>query len=171
MNLSFKFNHPEYSDKDLNDSILEILESNILFATATIKEDQTSYIHTAYYCFNDSLDFFFLSDPDSQHCRNISINDTVAIAISNSDQPWHEDQKGVQILGRCQQAKGRRLIEATKLYLKRFTRLRDWIKHPDDFLKGALDTRPYVIEANWLKLYDTKRFGDENFIPLSLKHD
>lgn len=170
MNLSFKFNHPEYPDTALNDSILEILESNILCAIATIKEDQTSYIHTAYYCFNDSLDFFFLSDPNSQHCRNITINDTVAIAIYNSDQPWAEDQKGAQILGRCQQAKGRKLIEATTLYLKRFTSLSDWIKHPDDFVKGALDTRPFVIKTHWLQLYDTKRFGDENFIPLPLRH-
>lgn len=167
MKLDLKFKHREYSDGDLNASIQEILESNILCAMATIKNGTTGYINTAYYCYNKDLEFFFLSNPKSQHCDNFTRNDSVALAICDSHQPWTEDQKGLQIIGRCELAKGGKLAEATTAYVKRFVGLKDWIKHPNDFLKGALETRPYVIRTNWLKLYDTERFGDENFIPLS----
>jgi len=165
--IEIDFHHPDYSGEDLQASIHEILDSNILCAMATIKEGKTSYIHTAYYCYNQHLTFFMLTDPKSQHCQNLLENDSVALAICDSHQPWTEDQKGLQILGRCERAKGETLVEATKLYLKRFVELREWIKHPGDFVKGALETRPYVIYTHWLKLYDTERFGDDNFIPIS----
>ncbi len=168
MKLNMPFNHSEYSNHDLNESIQEILESNILCTMATIKDGDTSYINTAYFCYNKSLEFYILTDPKSQHCENLHRNDSVALAIADSHQPWTDDQRGLQILGRCERAKGAKLIEGTGLYLKRFVGLKDWIKHPDDFVKGALSSRPYIIRATWLKLYDTARFGDDNFIPLNI---
>lgn len=167
MRLDFAFNHAQYSDDDLNTSIQEILEENILCAMATVTEENSSYINTAYYCYNDRLEFFILTDPDSKHSQNLRANNSVALAICDSRQPWTEDQKGLQIVGRCQPATGAKLVEATTRYLRRFVGLKEWITHPGDFAKGALNTRPYVIQTAWLKLYDTKRFGDDNFIPLS----
>jgi len=167
MSIKVELKHPEYPSTDLQTSVLEILEENILLSMATIKEEKQSYINTAYYCYNKHLEFYILTNPNSQHCQNLVSNKSVALTICDSHQQWTDDVKGLQLLGECELAKGKRLIEGTVLYLKRFTSLSDLIKHPDDFAKGIIETKLYVIKTNWLQLYDTARFGDDNFIPIS----
>jgi len=167
MNLKIHFNHFKYADRDLSVSILEILEENKLCSMATIKEGNHSYINTAYFCYNKYLEFYILSDPKTQHCLNLEENNSVALAIYDSHQAWSNDLKGLQIIGKCALATGEKLIEGTALYLKRFADLGEWIKHPDDFAKGVINSRPYIIKTNWLKLFDEDRFGEENFITLS----
>lgn len=167
MSIKVKLTHPDYSSTDLHNSVTEILESNILLSMATIKEENQSYINTAYYCYNKHLEFYILTDPKSQHCQNLISNKSVALTICDSHQQWTDDAKGLQLLGECELAKGRKLIEGTVLYLKRFTGLGDLIKHPDDFAKGIIETKIYVIKTNWLQIYDTARLGDDNFIPIS----
>lgn len=167
MSIKVKLTHPDYPSTDLHDSVLEILEANILLSMATIKEGNQSYINTAYYCYNKHLEFYILTNPKSQHCRNLLSNKSVALAIFDSHQPWTDDVKGLQLRGECELAEGRKLIEGTALYLKRFAGLSDLIKHPGDFAKGVIKTKLYVIKTNWLQLYDSARFGDDNFIPIS----
>ena len=123
---------------------------------ATIKDGSTSYINTAYYCYNKRLEFFILTDPKAQHSQNVQHNDSVALAICDSHQPWTEDQKGLQFSGRCELASGTKLVDATTRYLKRFVGLKDWITHADDFAKGVLKTRLYVIRTH---LAQTVRHG------------
>jgi len=165
--INFKFNHPKYSDEDLNLSISRILNENILCSIASIKENE-SYIHTAYYCFNKKLNFFFLSDPATQHVQNIEKNLSVAIAIYDSKQSWDNNKCGLQVFGSCEIAKGTNLIEGTLLYLKRFAGLKQWIKHPDDFINGAINSKMFLITPSWIKLFDEKTFGEEVFISLKL---
>lgn len=167
MSLKVQLSHPNYPIKELHDSILEILEENILLSMATIKDGNQSYINTAFFCFNKYLEFYILTNPKSQHCRNLLSNKSVALAIFNSHQPWTEDVKGLQLRGECELAKGKKLLEGTTLYLKRFAALGEWIKHPKDFSMGVIETKLYVIRTNWLQLYDSARFGDDNFIPIS----
>jgi uncharacterized protein YhbP (UPF0306 family) len=163
----FKFDNTEYSDDDLNKSITNILNSNILCSIASIMENE-SYIHTAYYSFNDKLNFFYISDPETQHTKNIEVNQSVALSIYNSDQPWDNNKCGLQIFGKCEQATGSKLIDGTFLYLKRFAGLKQWIQHPDDFIKGAINSRMFVITPTWIKLFDEATFGEEVFISLQL---
>ncbi|MCX6154099.1 MAG: pyridoxamine 5'-phosphate oxidase family protein [Candidatus Kapabacteria bacterium] len=166
--LNFKFAHPEFSDDKLNDSVLRILSSNILSSIATIKDNE-SYIHTAYYCFNSKLDFYFISDPATQHTKNIEDNSSVALAIYDSKQVWDNNKCGLQIFGNCEIAKGTKLIEGTMLYLKRFAGLKQWIQHPDDFIKGAINSKMFVINTSKITLFDEDAFGEEVFINLIIK--
>lgn len=162
------FGHSEYSDKVLNSSISDILNVNTLCSIATLKSGN-SYIHTAYYCFNKHLDFYFISDPATQHTKNVEENPSIAMAIYDSRQSWDNNKAGLQIFGICKTATGAQLVEGTMLYLQRFTGLKQWIQHPDDFLKGAINSRMFLIETNWLKLFDENNFGEENFISLNVK--
>jgi uncharacterized protein YhbP (UPF0306 family) len=164
---TLSFNHSEYSDKALNSSISDILNVNTLCSIATIKSSE-SYINTAYYCFNKHLDFYFISDPITQHVKNIEENPSVAVSIYESNQSWDNNKKGLQVFGTCEVATGNKLIEGTTLYLQRFAGLKQWIQHPDDFIKGIINTRLYLIKSNMLKLFDEDNFGEENFIVLNL---
>ena len=167
---NFKFNHSEYSDSKLNLSISQILHANILCAVASIKNNE-SYIHTAYFCYNNILELFYISDPTTQHTMNIENNSSVAISIYDSRQPWDNSKRGIQIFGECKMASGVKLVEGTALYLKRFAGLKQWITHPDDFIKGAINSKMFVISTNSIKLFDEETFGEEIFISLDIKKD
>ena len=165
--LTMKFNNPSFTDEALNLSITKILSSNILCSIASINKSE-SYIHTAYFCFNDKLKLYFISDPSTQHTANIKSNPSVAIAIYDSKQPWDDNKRGLQIFGKCEIAKGTKLIDGTLHYLKRFAGLKQWIKHPDDFIKGAINSKMFVITPSRIKLFDEETFGEEVFIELNI---
>jgi len=165
--INFNFKHPEFDDTRLNTSITEILSANELCAIASI-DDGRSYIHTAYYCFDEKLNLFFLSGAEAHHNKNFSKNASVAVSIYNSSQPWDGDKKGAQLFGVCKLATGASVIEGIALYLKRFTSLKEWVKHPDDFLKGAISSKLYKISVDSIKLFDEAEFGEENFVVLDV---
>jgi uncharacterized protein YhbP (UPF0306 family) len=165
--VNFKFSNPDYKDEDLNESINKILSGNKLGAFATINNSE-SYINSAYYCFNSKMDLYFISDPTTQHIANIKTNPSVAVAIAKSDQSWDNNKNGLQLFGKCEQAKGLTLIEGTALYLKRFVALKQWITNADDFVKGAIGSQMYVVKISKIKLFDEEVFGEEVYIDLEL---
>ncbi len=168
--LNINFNHPEYSNDKLNHSVSKILNSNILCSIASIKDGE-SYIHTAYFNFNKKLDLYYISDPSTQHTLNIEKNPSVAVSVYDSNQPWDNSKCGLQIFGKCEFASNAKLIEGTMLYLKRFAGLKQWIQHPDDFIRGAINTRLFLITSTSLKLFDEETFGEEVFINLDFKRN
>ena len=44
------------------------------------------------------------------------------------------------------------------------------VKNPKDFMKKAVSVKLYTLEIERIKLFDETRFGEENFIELSIKN-
>lgn len=168
MNIKIKLSHPSYKEKDLRKSVEEILESNKLLSMATTKNKTESYINTAFFSYNDQLDFFILTDPKSQHSQNLNKNNSIALSIFDSRQSWAGDLKGLQLMGTAKQASSTEGAEGLTLYMKRFAALKDFVEHPEDIIRGksVLNSRIYIIKTHWLKIFDSKRFGDDVFIPI-----
>lgn len=163
--LNLQFENSKYNDESLNKSIQSILEHNGLLSMASINQGQ-SWINAAYYCIDENLNFYILSDPATEHAMNLKHNDSVALAIFDSCQKWDDDKKGLQIFGRCHKAKLSELPTAIRLYTERFASFGQFIKHPGDFAKSALTSRFYKIETDSIKLFDETNFGEEEFIKL-----
>jgi uncharacterized protein len=170
MSLNLAFSHPTYSDAALNESIRSILEANELMGMATVRGSD-AYANTAYFAFNDRLDVFVLSEPTTQHSQNLSQNPSLAIAIFDSHQPWTSDKRGLQLFGTCEIASGPTLAEAVACYLKRFVGLKQWVTSPNDIVRGAINSKFYVMHVKSLKLFDEPRFGKEKFISLVPRHN
>jgi len=170
MSLSLTYSHPKHSDAALNESIQSILEANELMGMATVRGSE-AYVNTAYFAFNDQLDIFLLCEPTTQHSQNLIGNASMAATIFDSHQPWTADKRGLQLFGKCQMATGVVLGEAVGRYLKRFVGLKQWVSSPDDILRGAINSKFYVMRVNSLKLFDEPRFGKEQFITLTPKRD
>ncbi len=165
IDLNINFHHDEYGDDKLNASIRLILGKNELMSMASVKNEK-SWINTAYYCFDERLNFYFLSDPSTEHVKNIKENDSVALSIFDSSQKWDDNKKGLQIFGRCHKAKLNELPLAIKLYSDRFASFGQLIKNPGDFARNVLTSRFYVIYTDSLKLFDETNFGEEESIEL-----
>ena len=166
--MKLQFDNKEHSDAKLNKSISGILEKSILCSIATLGENNTSYIHTAYFAFSDKLDLYFLSDPNTQHCLNIEKNPSVAVAVSDSRQIWQEPKQGLQLLGTCQLARGASKISAEFNYIKRFVGYGDWIKVLTKQERKGFTSQFYTIKVDSVKIFDEPTFGEEVYITLKI---
>ncbi|MCX6132998.1 MAG: pyridoxamine 5'-phosphate oxidase family protein [Ignavibacteriales bacterium] len=162
--MRISFAHEKYSDEELTESIRGILSQSELCSIATVKDKNTSYIHTAYFAFTDSLKLYFLSDPSTQHCVNIKKNPSVAVAIADNHQPWQEPKRGLQFLGTCKLAQGREKLSAQLSYVERFVSYKDWysLLTKKDLLE--FKSKFFVVDVHWVRLFDEPRFGEEVYI-------
>ncbi len=167
--MSIYFKHREYPDSILNRSIWEILSGTELCAIATIQNKGRSYVNTAYFAYNQKLELFFLSDPESQHCINIRANSSVAVAVYNSRQAWARPKRGLQMFGTCSLAQKKKKTEAEYQYGRRFAGYKSWIRTLTKEEREALRSRFYVIRVSAVKIFDEPLFGEEVFIPLTLR--
>ncbi len=166
------FGHPQYSNDMLNNSISEILSANTLLSMANIRKGGSgwdSWICTAFYAFSSSLDLYILTPADTQHIRNLKDNNAVAVAIYDSHQEPTKQKRGLQIFGFCEQASGLKLVDGYRRYASRFVWLPDFVKQPEDFAKGIIQSRLYAISPTVVKIFDEPSFGEEVWITLSLR--
>ena len=170
MKLSLRYGHAEHSDEILNEAIGSVLQANILMSIASQKEGQ-SYINTAYFAFNDKLDIFFLSNPESQHGANIAATPSVALSIFDSRQEWDQSKKGLQLFGACRPAHGFEVLHGGRLYAGRFASFGKVIGHLPDLLSNASRFKVYVVDVKTLKYLDEERFGPHTSVELGLIKD
>lgn len=169
-NLKLKYNYPKYSDEKLNKSISSILDLNTLLSMATIKDKNESYINTVYYAYNDKLNFYYLSPPDTQHSKNLEKNSSVAVSIFDSRQnPPTINKRGLQIFGDCKLAKGIDLIDGFKQYSIRYSSILKYIKKPGDLLKKIIHSKLYFFKPASIKIFDEVTFGTEQWVTVSIK--
>ncbi len=166
---SFNFNHPEYSDKILNESLYDIMENNKLLSMATVTQERKAHINTAYYAYENNLKLYIITDPKSNHSKNVKQNESVSVSIFNSHlQFWEDDMQGLQLFGKCYKTPKLELLKGTWCFIKRFPVFKELVTRPEDFAKKAVTVKLYTIEVLKIKLFDEERFGEENFITLEI---
>lgn len=162
------FENPNYSDEDLSESIVQILESSTELAMATVTSGNMSHISTNHFVYNNSLDLYILTPPYRDHSKNIDINPSVAAAIWERPDVPGENLRGIQAFGVCERVQKLDLTNAIRQYTQRFKSFNEVIRHPTDFAKGLTDSRFFVIKVFQIKLLDEPRFGRRNYITLNV---
>jgi uncharacterized protein YhbP (UPF0306 family) len=163
-----KFYHPNYESSKLSESISEILDSSPLWSMATLN-DAKSYINTAYFCYDSNFFFYFLTPPSSQHSLNILKNDSMAVTIFDTNQPWGENPlRGMQIFGTARITDSSNEEIAYNTYGKRFPGFFSWMNTLSKEEKDNVQSKFYCFMPTNLKLFDEKTFGAEVFIPINL---
>lgn len=168
MKIKLWFKHRSFSDRQINQSIAEILKSNVLFSMASIKDKKESWINTAYFAYSNKLIFYFLTPPTTQHSKNIKHNDSVALSVFDTHQVVTGKKRGLQIFGTCHRATGKEIGEGIQVYGKRFTGFRERIHTPDDFEKFKMESRIYVIVPHAIKIFDEVNFGEEKWVTVEV---
>ena len=147
-------------------SLERILNDNVLFALATSSPRGAPHINTAYFAFSDALEIFFLSHPDSRHCRNLARNARAAAAVYSSRQRWDRPDCGLQLFGRCGPAGGRTVALARDVYARRFPHYGEWVRRaPDSAAAYAL----YRFVPSLVKVFDERELGDGVFVAAEIE--
>lgn len=159
-----------YDSDRLFASMTRILDANTMCSMATRSEAGTLHINTVYFCFSLDLNFYFLSHPESLHCRNLARVPQMAVAVVDSRQRWGDPHVGLQLHGPGGLTDADN-DEAGELYSARFPRYRE-------FLRRALESKPRSTTLGDLRFYgfspkraqilDEWEFGEEVFIPADI---
>ncbi len=70
----------------VENSIREIVESNRLLSMSTM--DEEPHINTAFYTFDQELNLYILTPPDTEHGDNLEESSSIAVDIHDSHQEW-----------------------------------------------------------------------------------
>lgn len=151
----------------VRNATLAILRGVRLCSIGTVGKDTRSHVNTAFFCFDESLILYFLSDPSSHHARNIEENPWISVAICDTDQTWGDDLCGLQMAGECHLMEPDQVPDIDALYGERFPRYRDYV----DSLAG---TKPpfkssfYAFRPDEVVLFDERQFGEEVLVMITV---
>jgi uncharacterized protein YhbP (UPF0306 family) len=153
---------PPSSDR-VERSVVRVLEQTGLCAWATVTAAGQAHVNIGYFATSENLDFYLLSHPHSLHCRNLTTNPSMAVAVFVSPQHWTDPGRGIQFFGTSRQVSQADHHEAERVYQRRYQPYDDWqltLKVGDP----ALDYRFYRFVPERLKILDEAEFGDAVFV-------
>ena len=140
--------------------ILDFLVKNKLMSVATFGD--FPWIASVYYTFDNDLNVYFLSSPTTLHCKQIEINNKVAISIADSDQDIGALKRGLQISGIAERISDtKKVIHALKIW-KQSLGVKDPELTYENMIKQVINGRMYKIIPKRIKLFDQKLFPVED---------
>lgn len=142
-----------YEGEEALDSIVSILDKNRILTLSTFdRRGNQPCSCSAHYAFDDQLNLYIWTNPESLHGRNMRKNPKVAINIADSSQAWSTLVRGVQMFGTADRVKESELEKAGSLYLKRFPAASGFAGGNFNSKKSGL--RMFKIKTKKIKLLD-----------------
>ncbi|MFB6213667.1 MAG: methyltransferase domain-containing protein [Candidatus Nanohaloarchaea archaeon] len=154
----------DWTREEVEESIREILSKNRLLSMATVKGEDP-HINTCFYTFDDELNLYILTPPDTEHGENLENNDSVAVDVHDSHQEWTDDKQGLQIFGKAEKVE--EVEKVLDLYLDRYSELGEFASNKEEL--EELDSIFYKIEPDQIKVFDEPRFGTETWINVEIR--
>jgi len=159
--MSATFYNPGFPANRIAEAVRRILSGTPLCSMATRGAGDYVHINTAFFAWNEAMELFFLSAPDSVHSRNLERVPTMAVAVFDSHQPWGALHRGLQLFGTAGRVDAARVGEVESLYSRRFERYREFKGGGS----GAFsELRFYAFQAATLKLLDEEEFGEATLV-------
>ena len=101
---------------DKKEQLVKYLKTQKLMALATDDAGQPC-VCIVYYAIDQDLNFYFISQPDTLHCKNITQNQKVSCAITHDGQGPADKKIGVQFVGSSEVLEDEtKVIEILKLW-------------------------------------------------------
>ena len=160
--------HPRFSEYRVRRSLMRILRANELCSIATVTGGGRAHNSHLYFCWSEDLEFYFLSDPRSLHCRNLLTNPSMDMTVFSSDQPWDRPGRGLQLWGRCVEAKGQHAGKAERAYRIRFPKYSEYRASVARDARGKFQYRFWRFVPWRTKLLDEREFGGGVFVTASI---
>lgn len=139
--------------------LLSYLRSQHLMSLST--QGKHLWTCTVYFVVDDEFNFYFVSPPDSLHCRQIQKNPQVAFNIADSRQKVTEKKVGVQARG---QAKKLTKAEKTKQVLKMWNQANpgyESVINWENMQTGKIKSKIFQIKPSFIKFFSEPLFGPE----------
>jgi hypothetical protein len=159
---------------DLRARIGAYLDAQHVLTIATVSADGPAAA-AVFYAADAALDLYFISDPQTRHCRNLEASPACAITIHASDAVWSSIQ-GLQIEATARRVSAAGRPDAERVYLARFPEIRALLTAPASGPGSAVAARFaasefYRITPAWIRFIDnTRGFGHREELRLGGAH-
>lgn len=141
--------------------VLDFLSRHKLMTVATYGIDHP-WIASVYYSFDRDLNLYFLSDPLTLHCRQITSHERVAVAIADSRQAVESLKRGLQLWGVAKEVSGAGKIKHALRLWKDMLKISNKELSYENMLKKVIKGKIYKITPKRIKLFDQERFPVED---------
>jgi uncharacterized protein YhbP (UPF0306 family) len=140
--------------------LMDYLKSQNVMSLATCSEDV--WICNVFYVVDDSLNLYFISDPNTKHVTDIKTNNNIACSITDSSQLPGQSVEGIQLQGKVEEIKG---IETIKWFFEMWKKLNPNEKKLiwSSFQKKMILSEVYKIRPSLIKYMNKKLFGQEGY--------
>lgn len=135
-------------------------------------DGERAWAASVFYATDDELSFYFVSDPQTQHCLDIATGRPVAATINDDHSDWN-DISGIQISGLAEPLPPARRDHVEHLYLTKFQGVRELFEAPGTEQERVIAERLkaaqyYKISPLWLRYIDNSRaFGHKEEFALA----
>jgi len=132
--------------------VLALLAETRSLSLATLDPDGRPRATPLFFAFDDQACLFFLSERETQHCRNLSRDSSAAASLYPEVADWHEI-RGLQIRGFASVVPASEREPALALYTTRFPFAGE--------LGGIVSlSEIYCLHPTWVRLIDNRQgFG------------
>lgn len=143
----------------LKSQILPYLQSHTLMQIATYS-DEYPWIASVYYTHDSDLTLYFLSDPETLHCRHTVTNPRVAVAITDSEQ--EAPLKGLQLWGMVEQLGDESKVRYALGMWKKTLKISDVLFSYENMMNKVLKGRMYQVKPKRIKFFNQALFDVED---------
>lgn len=169
--MQVSFDQAEYPSDRIAKSVARILEATQLCSMATVSEGNISHINTAFFCYDDRLDIYFVSQVSSVHTQNIARNPSMAVSIFDTHQPWDDWKMGLQFFGTARSSDKHEFKHGGELYKERFPDYKKWLHSLGRAVAKSAVPPFFVFRATRVKILDEEDFGEETFVEATIIRD
>lgn len=141
--------------------LLERIKSQKIMSLAT--RDEKVDICTVFYVVDKDFNLYFISEPDSQHCRNIIKNKDVACNIVDSSQKVTDKKIGVQAQGEATEVTGSdKIITLLKMWNSANPGIASILNY-ENIKKRVINSKVYKISPNRIKFFNEEIYSEEGY--------
>lgn len=143
------------------EALLTYLKSQNIMALATSGETLSNCV--VYFAVDSEFNLYFISEPDSEHCKNIAANPHVAVSIAQTQQKVTSKKIGAQIKGTVQDIHGIDKLDAIIDLWNSTNPGIESVISINNFRNKILNSRAYKIQPTEIKFFNEELYGEEGF--------
>lgn len=132
--------------------------------TLATQNNERPFAASLFFAGDTALNLYFISGADTQHIRNLTLSDQVAVTIHPECHDWFAI-RGLQITGHIAKVEDSERQAILELYLDKFPQIRQLAQQPANNQEKIIGERLlasdfYRITPKWLRLIDnSESFG------------
>ncbi|MBI4990991.1 pyridoxamine 5'-phosphate oxidase family protein [Candidatus Gottesmanbacteria bacterium] len=139
--------------------LLQYLKSQKLMSLSTCGDKP--WTSNVYYTIDDNFHLYFLSEPESRHCKDINANPNVSCSITDSSQKVTDKKVGTQIQGTAVQMTDidqiKKALESWNRDIPGFAHIINW----ENMEKHIIKSKVYKITPTSIKFLNEALYGPE----------
>ncbi len=139
--------------------LLQYLRSQKLMSLSTSSDKP--WTSNVYYTIDDDFNLYFLSEPESKHCRDIKANPNVSCSIADSSQKVTDKKIGAQIQGTATQLTDvdqiKKALDSWNRDIPGFAHIINW----ENMEKHVIKSKVYRVKPATIKFLNEALYGPE----------